>query len=217
MPWEIFEPAAAGYDRWYTTPKGRRVDRGERELITWLLGQMPAAHRILEIGCGTGHFTHWLHARGNWVVGLDRTPGMLATMRNRWPNAPALLGNADSLPLRDRVVDVALFVTSLEFLPHPRTAIVEAARVAQSGLAFVVLNRWSLGGLSRRIGPQARQPLLGRAEDYSAAALHALVRTTLGARLRRLSFRSGCLPYDLWATPSRLPLGEVIGLAAVLR
>lgn len=162
MPWDIFESAAAGYERWYATPKGRRVDRGERDLIAWLLRQFPVAHRILEIGCGTGHFTHWLHTRGRWVVGLDRASGMLATMRSHWPDAPVLLGDADALPIRDRAVDVSLFVTSLEFLPRPQSAILEAARVAQSGLALVVLNRWSLGRLSRRFGPQAQQPLLGR-------------------------------------------------------
>jgi len=217
MSWEIFEAAAAGYDRWYATPRGRRVDRGERELIAWLLGRFPLAHRVLEIGCGTGHFAHSLHTRGYWVAGLDRAPAMLVTMRSRWPIARAVLGDADSLPFGDCTFDVALFVTSLEFLPHPRNAIIEAARVARSGLAIVVLNRWSLGGLSRRFGLQARQPLLGRAADYTAAALQALVRTTLGSRLHGLSLRSGCFPRSLWPTPSRLPLGDVIGLAAVLR
>jgi ubiquinone/menaquinone biosynthesis C-methylase UbiE len=217
MSWDIFDAAAGRYEEWYTTPKGQRVDREERALISWLLRQVPVADRIVEIGCGTGHFTEWLRSRGTRAFGLERSPGMLSAMRRRWPNAPALLGDALHLPLRSRSVDAALFVTALEFLRNPRQAVAEAARVARSGLVLVVLNRWSLGGLSRRLGPQASQPLLGQAYDYAPSSLPTLVHEAVGDRLQALHWRSGCFPRGLWSTPSRLPVGDVVGFAAVLR
>jgi SAM-dependent methyltransferase len=217
MAWNIFEGAADGYERWYATPKGRRIDHEEQRLIDWLLQRIPSTDRILEIGCGTGHFTEWLHGQGRRAVGLDRAPGMLQAMRDRWPDAPALLGEAERLPVRSGSVDVVLFVTSLEFLENPRQALEEAVRVARHGLILLVLNRWSLGGLSRRIGPQARQPLLGQARDYSPASLRRLIAAAAGERLHTLHCRTGCFPRGLWPTPSRLPVGDIIGLGAILR
>jgi ubiquinone/menaquinone biosynthesis C-methylase UbiE len=142
---------------------------------------------------------------------------MLSAMRRRWPDAVALLGDALHLPMRSRSVDAALFVTALEFLEQPHQAVAEAARVARSGLILVVLNRWSLGGLSRRLGPQASQPLLGQAHDYTLSSLRALVKDAAGGRLQEFRWRNGCFPCGLWPTPSRLPAGDVIGLTAVLR
>jgi ubiquinone/menaquinone biosynthesis C-methylase UbiE len=217
MTWRIFDAKAVAYEDWYATPKGQRVDRAERELIAWLLRCVPSAGDLLDIGCGTGHFTHWLHAQGKRAIGLDRSPGMLATMRGRRPDVPGVLGDADHLPIRSRGVEVVLFVTSLEFLSRPQAALAEAVRVARSGLILVVLNRWSLGGLSRRVGPQALQPLLGQAHDYSLPALQTLVRDAAQGRLQGLHWRSGVFPRNLCPTPSRLPLGDVIGLAATLR
>lgn len=48
----------ARYEDWYTGP-GRRADRLEKRLLATLLEQFPDAETVLEIGCGTGHFTRW--------------------------------------------------------------------------------------------------------------------------------------------------------------
>jgi ubiquinone/menaquinone biosynthesis C-methylase UbiE len=65
VAWEIFETAASRYEAWYTTPRGQRTDQAERALLEWLLGQFPNARSILEVGCGTGHFTTWLASDGD--------------------------------------------------------------------------------------------------------------------------------------------------------
>jgi hypothetical protein len=120
------------------------------------------------------------------AVGLDRSPGMLARMQGHRPDVPVMRGDAVDLLIRSRGVEVVLFVTSLEFLAQPQAALAEAARVACSGLILVVLNRWSLGGLSRRVGPQASQPLLGQAHDSSLPVLQRPVRNAAQGRLQRL-------------------------------
>jgi SAM-dependent methyltransferase len=74
MSWDIFDAAADRYERWYATPKGQRVGREEQALISWLLQQVPVADRVVEIGCGTGHFIEWLRGRGTQAFGLDRSP-----------------------------------------------------------------------------------------------------------------------------------------------
>jgi SAM-dependent methyltransferase len=216
VAWEIFEPVASRYEAWYGSEKGLRVDRAETALLAWMLELLPGTETILEVGCGTGHFSRYLASRSLRVVGMDRSPAMLTALRSG--DSPIVVVQADAhrLPFRDRAVDAVLFVTSLEFLEDPRRALAEAVRIARHGLMLLVLNRWSLGGLSRRIGPQASQSILGRARDYSLSALRTPVRDATDKRLRNLQWRYGCFPRDLWSTPSGLPGGDVIALAVAL-
>jgi len=216
VTWERFEQAAGGYDAWYDTPRGRRASRAERELLGWLLAPFPAARTVLDVGCGTGQSTAWLAAHGLRPIGLDRAPAMLARARARLPGCPLLLGDAQALPLRDGSVDLVVFVTTLEFLPALEGALAEAARVARSGILAVTLNRWSVGALSRRIGPQARGSLLSRAHDLSLPVLRRALRKAAAARGLGLRSRSALLPSPLPAGPTRLPLGDVLGIAAEL-
>jgi ubiquinone/menaquinone biosynthesis C-methylase UbiE len=216
MPWEIFESAASRYEAWYGSGKGHRVDRAERTLLDWMLACLPRTEQVLEVGCGTGHFSRYLASRSLGVVGLDRSPAMLTALRTGEPRIVGVQADAHRLPIRDRAVDAVLFVTSLEFLEYPEDALAEAVRVSRQGLMLLVFNRWSLGSLSRRMGPQASQPILGHARDYSPPSLRAAVREAAAERLQDLYWRYGCFSRDLWPTPSLLPVGDVIALAAVL-
>jgi SAM-dependent methyltransferase len=216
VDWQIFERAAERYEAWYTTERGRRVDAAERALLAWLLAPFSGARSVLDVGCGTGHFAAWLRARALDVIGLDRSPAMLADLRRRHPATPVVVGDAGGLPVRSGAVDIALLVTALEFVERPDVALREAVRVARQGVVLVVLNRWSLGGLSRRVGPQARRPILGSAQDTSFVALRRMVRAATVDRLRSLRWASALFPDGLWAARWPVPLGDVIGMAAVL-
>jgi len=216
MPWEIFEAAAHRYESWYATPRGQRADHAERALLNNLFGLFPSARSVLEVGCGTGHFSEWLAQKGLTVFGLDRSPAMLADMHARVPTFPVILGDAHYLPVKSGAVDIVAFVTTLEFLEDPTAGLAEAVRVARQGVIMLVLNRWSLGGFSRRWGPQASQSLLSQAHDYSLWSLRALVQDVTGARLRQVQWASTLFPAVLWTVQGRVPLGEVIGMAAVL-
>lgn len=216
LSWQRFEQAAERYEDWYETRRGRRASRAERQLLSRLLAEFPHARSALEVGCGTGHFTAWLAERCRRVVGLDRAPGMVTELRRRHPGIPAVVGDAQRLPLEGGTVDVVIFVTTLEFLDTPETALAEAVTVARRGVIVVALNRWSLGGLSRRWGTQARRPLLGGARDHSLVSLSRMLRHAAGRRLCGLRRASTLFPDGLWNVRSRLPLGEVIGVAALL-
>jgi SAM-dependent methyltransferase len=216
MPWEIFERAAERYDTWYETPRGRRADQAERALVDWLLGHFSGAESLLDVGCGTGHTTAWLATRDLRVFGLERAPAMLGQMRAVHERIPAILGDAHHLPVRDRAVDLTLLLTTLEFLEQPLVALLETVRVSRRGVLLVVLNRWSAGGLSRRIGPQARGSLLGQARDMSVPGLRAMARSAAGPRLESVHCASTLLPDGLWAVRTALPFGDVLGVAIVL-
>jgi ubiquinone/menaquinone biosynthesis C-methylase UbiE len=182
-----------------------------------LLARIPCTSRVLEVGCGTGAFTAWLATRGSRVVGLDRAPAMLAALRRRHPRLPVVLADAHQLPFPPGAFDVAVFVATLEFLERPGEALTEAVRVARQGIVLIVLNRWSLGGLSRRWGPQARRPLLGTAHDYAVPAVVRVLRQAARGRLERLRWTSTLFPDGLWRARAAVPLGDVLGVVGVLR
>jgi SAM-dependent methyltransferase len=215
--WEAFEEAARTYEAWYATPRGQRVAAAERSLLEWLLAPFPREVRTLEVGCGTGAFTGWLAARGARVVGLDRAPAMLAALRRGRPRLPVVLADAHQLPFHAAEFDVVVFVATLEFLERPGEALTEAVRVAGQALVLIVLNRWSLGGLSRRWGPLARRPLLGTAHDYAVPELVTLLRQAARGRLARLRWTSALFPDGLWRVRAPVPLGDVLGVVGVLR
>lgn len=214
--WQLFERDPAGYEDWYATARGRRADRCERALLERLIAPFAGAQRALEVGCGTGHFTRWLAGRMPRVTGLDRAPGMLAEARRRHPRLPLIQGDAQHLPIGSRAMDLSVFVLTLEFLDDPSVAMAEAVRIARQGLIVVALNRWSLGGLSRRWGRDARRPLLGRARDFTIPSLRALASAAAGPRLRAVHWASALFPARLVARPARIPLGGVVGVSVEL-
>lgn len=216
MTWAHFEQAATRYEAWYQTQAGRRVSQAERLLLRRLLRQFPNSASALEIGCGTAHFTRWLAGGRLAAFGLDRSPAMLAEARRLAPGLPLVRGHARPLPVRDHCVDLALFVTTLEFLASPLDALREAVRIARTGVIILALNRWSLGGLSRRWGPQAKGELLRHARDFSLPRLCTMLRSAAKHRLREVRWASAVLPAPFHRASLPIPFGDVLAISAAL-
>ena len=216
MTWEHFEQTATRYEAWYQTRAGRRVSQAERLLLRRLLRQFPSNGSALEIGCGTAHFTRWLAGGRLEAFGLDRSPAMLAEARRLAPGLPLVRADAQRLPVRDRCVDLALLVTTLEFLASPFDALQEAVRVARTGVIVVALNRWSIGGLSRRWGPKARGELLRHAQDFSLPRLRAMLCSAAKHRLRQVRWASAVFPAPFHRASAPIPFGGVLAVTAAL-
>jgi ubiquinone/menaquinone biosynthesis C-methylase UbiE len=73
---------AVQYEQWYSR-SGRRADRLEKRLLGEWIASFAGAATVLEIGCGTGHFTRWMAQQRLQAVGLDISPAML-TEAQRW-------------------------------------------------------------------------------------------------------------------------------------
>jgi ubiquinone/menaquinone biosynthesis C-methylase UbiE len=217
VSWEIFERAASEYEAWYATRRGRRADDAERRLLLYLLRAFQDTRSGVEIGCGTGHFAAFLAQESLNMTGLDRAPAMLTEARRRFPSLRVVLGDAHRLPFRDGSTDLAIFLTTLEFLEDPARALREATRVARQGVVAIVLNRHSLGGLSRRWGPQSRGTLLGQAHGYSSEQLRLSLQQAAGARLDGTWCASTLFPNGLSQVIWRISLGDVIGCAIRLK
>jgi hypothetical protein len=121
-------------------------------------------------------------------------------------------GDAHALPFADRAFDLALMVTTLEFLQQPATALRESMRVTRQGLVLGVLNRWSALAIRRRIFSST---IWRAAYFYSARQLAQLTRDAAAARVRAIHWRT-----TLWPIPGlkdlALPWGGFVALAAEL-
>src|SRR5919205_1780414 len=61
--------------------------------LEWLAPQ--AGERVLDLGCGTGHLTAQIAAHGARLVGLDRSPQMIAAARRNYPHLQFEVADAE--------------------------------------------------------------------------------------------------------------------------
>ncbi len=98
--------------------------------IDWLL---PAgAQRVLDLGAGTGKLTRQLVARGLEVVALEPSGEMRELLEVAAPQARALAGSAEAIPLPDGSVDAVLAAQAWHWVDVSR-AVPEVARVLRPG------------------------------------------------------------------------------------
>jgi SAM-dependent methyltransferase len=98
--------------------------------IDWLLPH--GAHRILDLGAGTGKLTRHLRARGLDVVAVEPSEGMRARFSRGLPHVPVLAGSAEAIPLGDASVDVVVVGQAWHWF-DPARAVPEVARVLKTG------------------------------------------------------------------------------------
>jgi SAM-dependent methyltransferase len=198
------------YERWFVG-RGRCAAELEKRLLAKALAGFQKARTALDIGCGTGYFTRWLASQGLEVVGLDPSMHMLREAR-REGSASCILGDALNLPFAEGSFDLAVFVTSLEFISDPGRAIAEASRVARRGLLLGVLNQWSLPTLQYRLAGQSPWK---SARFFSPSHLRRLIDSSIKERNHSVRWRT-----TLWSLPGvadlPLPWGGFIGLSVHL-
>jgi ubiquinone/menaquinone biosynthesis C-methylase UbiE len=149
-----FGRIADRYDAWYQAPRGATYDRLEKRAIERLLPPAPDGGRLLEVGCGTGHWSRYFVSRGFEVTGLDISQRMIAVARQKnIASATFEVADAERLPFADETFDVAAAITSLEFMGDAARAVAEMARCAKKmGGTLIVgaLNRLSPYNLGKQ-------------------------------------------------------------------
>jgi len=106
----------------------------------------PNAHRIADVGAGTGIVSAELARRGLDVVCIDRSAGMLRHAVARLPGS-CLRAGGDRLPLRVASVDAVTFVWLLHLVPDAGPFLAEARRVLKPGGRIVTtVDKRGLGG-----------------------------------------------------------------------
>jgi len=159
--------------------------------VSAALEHVPAAARVLDVGCGFAG----LAGRFSAYVGCDRNPGILEENRTRFPGAAYVAWDAaGGAPPEDLVFagpfDVVLMLALLEHLSSPAAALAGAAGLLAPGGRIVVTTPHPLGRLPLGIG--ARLGLLSThaAEEHEVLlARGALEAAGAAAGLRLTSYR----------------------------
>lgn len=113
---------------------GRWSRRVAPLFLSWL--SVPAGRRWLDVGCGTGSLCAAIldHCAPASVAGVEPSEGFLETARENLADRAALhQGSATAIPLGDASVDAVVSGLVLNFIPDPRAALAEMARVAVQG------------------------------------------------------------------------------------
>lgn len=105
-----------------------------RGLLEWLAPKK--GERILDLGCGTGQLSSEIAARGAEVVGVDRSPEMIAEARNKFPALRFEVCDARSLPFEGEF-DAVFSNAALHWIPEAEPVAAGVARTLKAGGSFV--------------------------------------------------------------------------------
>src|SRR5262245_3773492 len=108
---EVYERARPGYPE---------------DAARWLAGADP--RDVVDLAAGTGKLTRSLVALGHRVTAVEPLPEMLAQLRTAVPEAVAVTGSAESMPLADGAIDVVTVAQAFHWFDQA-AALREIARV----------------------------------------------------------------------------------------
>jgi SAM-dependent methyltransferase len=170
------------------------------ESIDWLIPD--GAHRVLDLGAGTGKLTRSLVARGLDVVAVEPDAGMRAQLESVVPVVTAFSGSAESIPLDDASVDAVLVAQAWHWV-DPERAAPEVARVLRPGGTFGLLwnvrddtvpwlaAAWApVGGEQERDFDYANPPIGDSFENVQHHAVRWTQRLSRDAMIELMASRS---------------------------
>jgi len=212
-----FGTVAERYDRWYDTAQGTVYDRIEKQAVDRVFPDSGHGNRMLEIGCGTGHWSRFFAERGFCVTGIDISQEMInVAQREDFGDTSLCVADAADLPFPTDSFDIAVGITVLEFVAEPTRVVHEMVRCTRAGgrILVGVLNRNSIMGIRRRVRPSA---IFGSAKMFSRSELHGLLSDYGRATVRTVAF---VIPWKwlIWTAPAldavgrraRLPWGDFL-------
>jgi SAM-dependent methyltransferase len=97
-----------------------------------------AAATVLDLGAGTGKLTRLLVRRYAQVIAVEPLDGMRAILARVVPDARALPGRAEEIPLPDAAVDAVFAAQAFHWFAHDE-AVAEIARVLRPGGTFCLV------------------------------------------------------------------------------
>jgi ubiquinone/menaquinone biosynthesis C-methylase UbiE len=215
--WYLQKQIVQNYESYYQT-KYKRADMLEKRLLKKLLEQIGDTQTLLEVGCGTGHFTRWMETLRLECYGLDLSSVMLREAKKLWPKGLLLQGESSYLPFKARSFDVVVFIACLEYMPNIVAVFGEAARVTRKGIIIGLMNKWSLPTIRRIIQVKmGKNPYYKKAKFYSISEIKRILKDSLGEKYAIVYWATTVLAKALGDKDSTVfPFGSFLGVAVKL-
>jgi SAM-dependent methyltransferase len=169
--------------------------------------ELPADAVVLDLAAGTGKLTRQLVARYARVIAVEPLDGMRAVLERVVPEAEALKGSADAIPLEDASVD-AVFVGEAFHWFAGDDVLVEIARVLRPRGALAILSNQKDGDFE----PPLPEAFWAR---YRSGALQKPPEQSFSTGLWRAPFPGPFGPLRETSYPNPVELDRAMILAQV--
>jgi ubiquinone/menaquinone biosynthesis C-methylase UbiE len=173
-----FDVVADTYDQWYETAEGAMYDRLEKKAVSRYLRQNTQGMKLLEVGCGTGHWSHFFSDCGFEVTGVDISESMIKVAQSKnIANTSFQIADGHSLPFKDNSFDVTAAITTLEFVRDAGLVLREMYRCTRkpSGQLLIgVLNASARLNRNRQENPES---LYAKARLFSTGQIKKLLQS----------------------------------------
>jgi SAM-dependent methyltransferase len=129
-----YDQIARTYDQRYERNAYEGVERALRGFV----GTRPGL-KILEVGCGTGHWLDVLQGHGIYLTGFDFSAGMLAQAQMQLSGIPLVQGTAERLPWPAESFDRVFCINAFHHFADKATFLAEVRRILRpSGMILIV-------------------------------------------------------------------------------
>jgi SAM-dependent methyltransferase len=181
--------------------------------LLWTIGKtMRPPARVLEAGCGTGHFTVAMHHRGFEAYGIDYAERVINRLKVLFPEINFSFGDVRRSPYTDGFFDAVYSPGVCEHYEEgPEEILQDAHRILRSGgLLYVSTPHYNW----------LRRLRWSDKTDGSSFYQYLFTKKAMIKILERLNFVVvGTLPYGVWATVAdewqilkKIPLGKAAGI-----
>jgi SAM-dependent methyltransferase len=186
------------------------------EALSFLAQRLPLS-RVLDLGAGTGKLTRQLVALGADVVAVEPGDAMRAVLERVVPEARAVAGSAEQIPLPDASFDAVTVGQAFHWFSFDE-AFAEMHRVLRPGGGFAILwNHWDdddpllheLNALLERLRPEgthqgpvdwqkaiAASPFFTAPEEHTFAHRERLDADTIAGRVASVSAVAAASPEE---------------------
>ncbi|MGA1974115.1 MAG: class I SAM-dependent methyltransferase [Conexivisphaerales archaeon] len=120
-------------------------------IILSLVDRQERPRTILDVGCGTGGLLRKAKILfpSAELIGIDPEKGSVEVARRLLPGATFYVSGAESLPLADASIDLALSTFSFHHWPAQEQGLRQIARVLRPGSRLLLADLWPPFGLSK--------------------------------------------------------------------
>ena len=127
------------------------------DAVRWLAGDEPCD--VVDLGAGTGKLTRRLVDQGHRVTAVEPLSEMLDQLRNAVPEATAVAGGAEAIPLEAESADVVTVAQAFHWFDQG-PALVEIARVLRQGGRVALV--WNVRDESHPYVSELTDAMVGR-------------------------------------------------------
>ncbi len=172
-----FDSVADVYDQWYKTTEGTMYDYLEKKAISKFLPQNTQGMKLLEVGCGTGHWSQFFSDCGFEVTGIDISERMVrAAQSKNISGASFQIADGHSLPFEDNSFDVTAAITTLEFTHDAELILQEMARCTRNPSGQLLMGVLSASARLNRNRQKNPESLYAKARLFSAGQIKKLLQ-----------------------------------------